>query len=130
MAWRGYAFLSAETNFEARNGELAEGSRLGDNPAIEANPSMAAFLLIVLVVALVGALIYVMGSPGPHEEMTEEEFEEEAKKKSLLRAGMIGLQKVLEPNRIEHVLEQEQRVEKDAGLPGEPPPEDEVSKKD
>jgi hypothetical protein len=91
---------------------------------------MAAFLLIVLVVALVGALIYVMGSPGPHEEMTEEEFEEEAKKKSLLRAGMIGLQKVLEPNRIEHVLEQKQRVEKDDSLPGEPPSEDEVPKKD
>src|SRR6266850_6722993 len=103
-----------------RYGELAEESRLRHNSAIEANPSMAAFLLIVLVVALVGALIYVMGSPGSHEEMTEEEFEEEAKKKSLLRAGMIGLQKILEPNRIEHVVEQKQRVEKDDSLPGEP----------
>jgi hypothetical protein len=91
---------------------------------------MAAFLLIILVVALVGALIYVMGSPGPHEEMTEEEFEEEAKKKSLLRAGMIGLQKVLEPNRIEHVMEQKQHIGKDDALPGEPAPEDEMPKTD
>lgn len=90
---------------------------------------MAAFLLIVLVVALVGGLIYVLGSPGPHEEMTEKEFEEEAKKKSLLRAGMIGLQKILEPNRIEHVLEQKQRVEKEDALPGDLPPEDEKAGK-
>jgi len=90
---------------------------------------MAAFLLIILVVALVGALIYVMGSPGPHEEMTEEEFEEEAKKKSLLRAGMIGLQKILEPNRIERVLAQKQRLEKEDALPGDPPPEDEKAGK-
>jgi len=85
---------------------------------------MAAFLLIVVVAALVGALIYVMGSPGPHEEMTEEEFAEEAKKKSLLRAGITGLQKILEPNRIEHVLEQKQRVEKDDALPADPTPQD------
>lgn len=90
---------------------------------------MAVFLLIVLVVALVGGLIYVLGSPSPHEEMTEEEFEEEAKKKSLLRAGMIGLQKILEPNRIEHVLEQKQRIEKDDTQPGEPPPDDEKAGK-
>lgn len=91
---------------------------------------MAAFLLIAMVVALLGGLIYVMGSPSPYEEMTEKEFEEEAKEKSLLGAAMIGLDKALQPNRTEHVLVQKKRVEKDGALPGEPPPEDEKTERD
>ena len=91
---------------------------------------MAIFFLIAVVVALIVGLIALLGSPDRHAQMTEEEFEEEAKKKSLMRAGMIGLQKVLEPNRIEHVMEQKQHIGKDDALPGEPAPEDEIPKTD
>jgi hypothetical protein len=74
---------------------------------------MASFLIFAAAIALIGGLIYVLGSPDRHSQMTEEEFEEEAKKKSLLGAALIGLDKAIQPGRTEHVLVQKQRVEKD-----------------
>jgi hypothetical protein len=91
---------------------------------------MAIFFLIAVVVALIVGLIVVLGSPGRHEQMTEEEFEEEAKKKSLLGAAMVGLDKAIQPNRTEHVLVQKRRAEKDDTLPGEPASEDEKTESD
>jgi hypothetical protein len=74
---------------------------------------MATFLLVAAAVALIGALIYVLGAPDRHETMTEEEFEEEAKKKSLVGAALIGLHKAIQPGRTEHVMVQKHRVEKE-----------------
>jgi hypothetical protein len=91
---------------------------------------MAIFFLIAVVVALIVGLIAFLGSPDRHAQMTEEEFEEEAKKKSLLGAVMVGLDKAIQPGRTEHVLVQKKRVEKDEALAGEPPSQDEVPKKD
>jgi len=91
---------------------------------------MAIFFLIAVVVALIAGLIAVLGSPDRHVQMTEEEFEEEAKKKSLLGAAMVGLDKAIQPGRTEHVLVQKKRVESDDTLPGEPAPEDEMPKTD
>ena len=45
---------------------------------------------LIVVGALIGALVYVIGSKDRYEEMTEEEFEDEVKKKSLLGAAIMG----------------------------------------
>jgi hypothetical protein len=74
---------------------------------------MATILLFFAAVVLIGVLIYVLGAPDRHETMTEEEFEEEAKKKSLVGAALIGLDKAIQPGRTEHVMVQKSRVEKD-----------------
>jgi hypothetical protein len=76
---------------------------------------MGTIILVVVAAVLIGALIYTLGAPDRHETMTEEEFEEEAKKKSLVGAALIGLDKALQPGRTEHVLVEKHRVEKDGG---------------
>lgn len=82
---------------------------------------MLAVLVVVLVAALLAGLVYALGSPGRYEQMTEAEFEEEARKKSLLAAGIVGLQKVLEPSKVEYVLEEQNRAKRDVTQSGDPP---------
>jgi hypothetical protein len=82
---------------------------------------MGTIILVGVAVVLIGALIYTLGAPDRHETMTEEEFEEEAKKKSLVGAALVGLDKAIQPGRTEHVLVQKHRVEKDGSVAdGEP----------
>jgi len=45
-----------------------------------------------VVGGLVGLLLYVMGNPERYKEMSEGEFAQEAKKKSLLGAAITGLE--------------------------------------
>jgi hypothetical protein len=88
---------------------------------------LSAILLPAIVILLViGALIYVFGSKDRYSEMSEEEYEAEVKdeQKSLLGAGMVGLNKALMGGQIDQVIEQKQRVEKDATPSGEPPSEE------
>ena len=89
---------------------------------------MTTFLTIAVIVILVGAVLYTLGGPDRHAQMTEEEFEEEAKKKSLLGAAMMGVDRVLRRDQVEHVLEQKQRVEKDETPSGDPPKTDSPSR--
>jgi hypothetical protein len=54
---------------------------------------VAGFVLaLVVAIGLIGLLIYVMASNDRYATMSEEEFEEEAKKKSLLGAAITGLE--------------------------------------
>ena len=48
-----------------------------------------------MVGGLVGLLLYVMGNPERYKEMSEGEFAQEAKKKSLLGAAITGLEGTL-----------------------------------
>jgi hypothetical protein len=82
---------------------------------------MAFIVLGIVALALIGALIYVLGAPDKHAQMTEEEFEAEAKRGSMLGAAFMGVEKVLRPKQIEHVLVQKERVEKGAAIAGDPP---------
>ncbi len=57
-----------------------------------------------------------------YANMTEEEFEAEAKRASLVGAGVIGLQKVIDPgHRVEYVEEAKQQVEADGAESGDGP---------
>jgi len=86
---------------------------------------MTGWLLALIVVGgLIGLLVYVMGSRDRYEEMTEEEFEEETKKKSLLGAAIMGLEGTLRKRETTIMMEAKGRVERDATpSPGDPPEE-------
>jgi ABC-type bacteriocin/lantibiotic exporter with double-glycine peptidase domain len=77
---------------------------------------------LIVVGGLIGLLVYVMGSRDRYGEMTEEEFEEEAKQKSLLGAAIVGLEGTLRKREATIMMEAKSRVEKDATpSPGDPP---------
>jgi len=82
-------------------------------------------LALIVVGGLIGLLVYVMGSRDRYEEMTEEEFAEEAKKKSLLGAAIVGLQGTLRKREATIMMEAKGRVERNATpSPGDPPEND------
>lgn len=79
---------------------------------------------LIVVGGLIALLVYVMGSKDRYEEMTEEEFEEEARKKSLLGAAIMGLEGTLRKKEATVMMEAKGRVERDATpSPGDPPEE-------
>ena len=81
-----------------------------------------AFIVVALVaLVLIGALIYVLGPPDRHQQMSEEEFEAEVKRGSYLGAAFIGLERVLRPHQIEQVVTQKQKVEKGISVAGDRP---------
>jgi len=80
---------------------------------------------LIVVGGLIGLLVHLMGSRDRYEEMTEEEFEEEVKKKSLLGAAIMGLEGTLRKREATIMMEAKSRVERDATpSPGDPPQED------
>ncbi len=89
---------------------------------------MGEFLIALAVaVGLIALLIYVMGSKGRYEAMTEEEFEEESRKKTAIGAAMVGFESAWRRREAEQVMEARSRVERDATpSPGEPPKEPRV----
>lgn len=84
---------------------------------------MTSWILALIVVGgLIGVLVYVMGTRDRYEQMTEEEFEEEVKKKSLLGATIVGLEGTLRKREATIMIEAKGRVERDATpTPGDPP---------
>ena len=84
---------------------------------------MTGWILALMVLGgLIGLLVYVMGSRDRYEEMTEEEFEEEARKKSPLGAAMMGLEGTLRKREATVLMEAKGRVEQDrTPSPGDPP---------
>ena len=92
---------------------------------------MTGWILALLVAGgLIGLLLYVVGSGARYREMTEEEFEEEARKKSLLGAAITGLEGTLRKREATVLMEAKGRLERDATpSPGDPPEEDETPDK-
>jgi hypothetical protein len=86
---------------------------------------MAEFLLVLLiVVGIVALLVYVTGRKSPYGEMTDEEFEEEARKGpgSLVGSAVVGLEGALRKRQAAIMMEAKSRIERDATpAPGEPP---------
>jgi len=81
--------------------------------------------MLLIVVGLVALLVYVMGRKDRYAEMTEEEFQEEARKGSLLGAAIMGLEGALRKREAATLKEAKSRVERDATpSPGEPPQEE------
>ena len=91
---------------------------------------MAGWIVALIVVGgVIGLLVYVMGSRDRYEEMSEEEFEEEARKKSLLGAAIMGLEGTLRKREATIMVEAKGRIERDATpSPGDPPEEAEIPK--
>ena len=83
---------------------------------------MADSLLFVLIVVLViGALIYVIGRPNRYSKMTDEDFEADAKKGSILGSVVIGMERSLRRREADLVIEQKLRIERDATPSGDKP---------
>jgi ABC-type bacteriocin/lantibiotic exporter with double-glycine peptidase domain len=86
-------------------------------------------LALIVLGGLIGLLVYVMGSRDHYEEMTEEQFEEEAQKKSLLGAAIMGLEGTLRKREATVLMEAKGRVERDrTPSPGDPPEDENNSK--
>jgi len=84
---------------------------------------MTAFVLILLIaMGLVALLVYLMGRKDRYTEMTEEEFEQEARKGSYWGAVLMGVEGALRKREAAIMMEAKTRVERDATpSPGEPP---------
>jgi hypothetical protein len=91
---------------------------------------MTGWILALMVLGgLIGLLVYVMGSRDRYAEMTEEEFEEEARKKSPLGAAIMGLEGTLRKREATVLMEAKGRVEQDrTPSPGDPPEDPDDSK--
>jgi len=79
------------------------------------------WILFAVVILLLIALVAVMGGPDRYAKMSKKEFDEDAERKSLLGAAMVGVEKALRPERAQQVLEQKKRVERDATPSGDKP---------
>ena len=78
--------------------------------------------MLAIAVGLIASLVYVLGGKDRYAEMTEEEFEEEAKKKSMLGAAISGLAGTLRKREATIMMEAKGRRETDrTPAPGEPP---------
>jgi len=85
---------------------------------------MTEFLLALLIlVGIVALLVYVTRHKNPYSEMTDEEFEEEARKGSGSFVGsfVVGLESALRKREAAIMMEAKTHIEKDATpSPGKP----------
>jgi hypothetical protein len=83
--------------------------------------AMATFVILGVLAAVVALIVGVTTGKDRYAEMSEEEFEAEAKRASTLGAAVMGLQKVLEPKHVEYLMQRDKQVEGDHSFSGEPP---------
>lgn len=75
---------------------------------------------VVLIIVIYGTV--KAASSGRYAKMTEEEFEAEARRSSLIGAAMMGIQKTVDPgHRVDYVLEERQKIEAESAESGDPP---------
>jgi hypothetical protein len=75
----------------------------------------------VTVVVLVVAFIAVLGKKEDLSDMSEEEFEAEAKRSSMIGAGVAELHKAFQPNRVKQVVEEKIRAKEARSFSGDKP---------
>ena len=88
---------------------------------------MTTWIEIGVVVAVLVALIITLGGKDRHSEMTEEEFEAEAKRVSMMGAGVVELHKAFQPNRVKQIVAERQRAKEEMNVSGDPPHDDEFT---
>jgi hypothetical protein len=81
-------------------------------------------IIFLIVVGLIGGLVYVMASPNRYARMTDQEFEEDNQKSSVLGAAVMGMERALRRREADFVIEQKLHIEKDATTSGDHPPKD------
>lgn len=62
-------------------------------------------IIFMMVGGLIGGLIYVMASPNRYAKMTDEEFEEDTKRSSVLGSVVIGVERTLRRKETDFVIE-------------------------
>lgn len=85
---------------------------------------LSGIIIFMMVGGLMGGLIYVMASPNRYAKMTDEEFEEDTKRSSVLGSVVMGLERTLRRKEADFVIEEKLRVKKDATPCGDRPPEE------
>lgn len=85
---------------------------------------MTMWIEIGVIVAVLVALVITLGGKDRHSEMTEEEFEAEAKRISAMGAGVMELHKVFQPARVKQIVAERQRAKEEMNVSGDPPHED------
>jgi len=78
-------------------------------------------LSAAIILGAITALMYVMGRPNRYKHMTDREFEEDTKQGPGLGAAIIGMERALRRREADFVIEQKQRVEKEATASGDKP---------
>ena len=82
------------------------------------------FIVGAVIVGIIYGLTQ-LASGDRYADMTEEEFEEEAKRSSSLGAAMSAVQKIIDPgHRVEYVEQQNRRLEADGAEAGDRLPDD------
>ena len=82
------------------------------------------WLEIGVVIAVLIALVVTLGGKDRHSEMTEEEFEAEAKRISMMGAGVVELHKAFQPNRVKQIVAERQRAKEEMNVAGDLPHDD------
>lgn len=77
------------------------------------------FALIALLAG--GVLHAILSSEGRYARMTDDEFEEEAKRGSMAGAGTLGLESIFDPKKAEFLLQQDKKVEGEQSPSGDRP---------
>ncbi|MGH9575180.1 MAG: hypothetical protein ACRD40_16830 [Candidatus Acidiferrales bacterium] len=80
------------------------------------------YVVGLFIFALILYGIYKAVTGDRYSEMTDQEFETEARHASQLAPALMGFQKFVDPNHhVEYVEEQQQRIEADAAESGDRP---------
>jgi hypothetical protein len=82
---------------------------------------MTTWIEIGVAIAVLIALVVTLGAKDRHSEMSEEEFEAEAKRLSMLGAGVVELHKAFQPNRVKQIVAERQRAKEEFNVSGDPP---------
>ena len=98
---------------------------LAETGRMRYNCSMLAWVLLLVLLALVlWGILHAVTGDDRYARMTEEEFEAEAKRVSMMGAGMVELQKHIDPlHKVEYMQQQDKKVEGEADESGDRPPE-------
>jgi hypothetical protein len=84
-------------------------------------PNPMSFLISLVVIAvLIVAFLAVLGKDESKSQMTEQEFEEEARQASAMRAAVTGLHKFFQPDRVTQIVEEQQRAKEKFAVSGDP----------
>ena len=81
-------------------------------------------ILFAIFLGLVVGLIAIATRKDRYVEMTEEEFQKEAERSTMLGASVLGLHKVLQPKRVEYILQRDKHAEAEETESGDRPPQD------
>ena len=81
-------------------------------------------LMLAVAVGLLLLLVWVLGSEDRYSTMSEEEYEAETRKRSLLGAAVIGLEASLRRRESAILMEAKTRVEREATQASGQPPEE------